>query len=148
MSGTGSIVVSTTPLAPASWTSAVIDPGSELAALSCPSSTLCVAVDRAGDVLTSLRPTGGAGSWTSAPVDAASGLVDLSCPSVQLCVAVGGGDVAFSTNPAAGGRSWQLASGVPWGRGRPRVREVRRQLWLLPDRVAERLMPNNELLRG
>ena len=37
--------------------------------VSCPSSGLCVAVDRAGNVVTSTNPTGGAAAWTVTDVD-------------------------------------------------------------------------------
>ena len=78
---------------------------------SCPSRTLCVAVDDAGRVLTARNPSRGMAAWTSGTVRT-GGLLDVSCPSVHLCVAVGGADVAFSTTPRQGARSWKLVRGV------------------------------------
>ncbi len=75
--------------------------------VSCPSASLCVAVDGSGDVLTSIEPTGGAAAWTSATIDADSGLTAVSCPSTALCVAVdGSGDVLTSTDPTGGSGAW------------------------------------------
>ena len=41
----------------------------QLDGVSCPSSGLCVAVDGAGDVVTSTNPTGGASAWTVTDVE-------------------------------------------------------------------------------
>ena len=103
-----------------SWSPArLIDPGSGLASgvsltgVSCPSLSLCVAVDDAGDVVTSTTPTSGA-RWTVAHVDRGHGrrptLNGVSCPSVSLCVAVDdAGDVVTSTAPTAGEGDWKIA---------------------------------------
>jgi hypothetical protein len=105
----GNASVSTAPLAGAqSWLIVGIDPGGSLSGVSCPSAGLCVAVDRAGRVLTASDPASAAASaWQSGLVDP-EGLVSVSCPSVSLCVAVGGQDVAFSNDPAAGSPSWSV----------------------------------------
>ena len=81
--------------------------------MSCPSVSLCVAVDDAGDVVTSTTPTSGA-RWTVAHVDRGHGwqptLDGVSCPSASLCVAVDdAGDVVTSTAPTAGEGHWQIA---------------------------------------
>ena len=77
--------------------------------VSCPSVSLCIAVDSAGNVLTSTNPTGGAGAWQLAHVAGAGSLLGVSCPSVSLCVAVGTGAVVTSTDPTGGAVAWQLA---------------------------------------
>src|ERR1035437_6243197 len=63
-----------------------------LGPVSCPLTTLCVAVDTAGNVLSSTNPTGGAAAWTGASPYAAipeSEAYDgISCPSRSLCAAV------------------------------------------------------------
>lgn len=72
--------------------------------LACPSESLCVVVDGAGDIFRTADPLGGA------PVLAASTGVALnavSCASVSLCVAVGGHD-AFTSRD--GGLSWSAAA--------------------------------------
>ncbi len=108
----GRVLTSTRPLtAGGGWTVAKVDPGTRPRALSCPSPRLCVAVDDAGHVLTAADPSRGPASWTSGSVRP-GGLLDVSCPSVHLCVAVGGPDVAFSTRPRLGARSWKLVRGV------------------------------------
>jgi uncharacterized membrane protein YgcG len=80
--------------------------------MSCPSTGLCVAVDGAGDVLSTTDPTGGAGAWARA-ASVANTFIDVSCPSRGLCVAVGGGDVATSTDPAGGAGAWSVAALIP-----------------------------------
>lgn len=87
-----------------------------LTAISCPSATLCVAVDGQGDVVASKAPAGGAATWTVAHVDSntAGGhqvrLTAVSCPSVSLCVAVDNlGDVFTSTDPTGGSTAWSGA---------------------------------------
>src|ERR1700683_116431 len=55
--------------------------------LSCPSTTLCVAVDGAGHVITSTQPKGSA-AWLTVDVDGTHAINDVACPSGSLCVAV------------------------------------------------------------
>jgi hypothetical protein len=87
--------------------------------VSCPSSTLCVAVDEVGNVLTSSNPTGGARAWKVTHVDGppncdffrvpCANLDSLSCPSVKLCVAADeGGNILTSTNPGGGTAAWKV----------------------------------------
>ena len=61
----------TDPTAGASaWTLASVNPkGRGIHGLSCPTASLCVAVDYAGNVLTSTDPTGGPGAWSAAAID-------------------------------------------------------------------------------
>lgn len=87
-----------------------------LSSVSCPSVSLCVAVDNVGQVVTSTDPAGGSSSWTAALIDRlgvvedfGSGVAGVSCPSVSLCVAVeGNGDVLTSTDPTGGGDAWRV----------------------------------------
>ena len=55
--------------------------------LSCASTRLCVAVDDAGNVLTSSDPADGP-AWHSAAVDPGHQLRGVSCPSTRFCVVV------------------------------------------------------------
>ena len=81
----------------------------DLEGVSCPSSGLCVAVDRGGNVVTSTNPTGGATAWTVTHVDGSNGLDSVSCPSSGLCVAVDdAGNVVTSTNPTGGASAWTV----------------------------------------
>ena len=81
-----------------------------LCAVSCPSASLCVAVDGSGNVLTSTNPAGGTGAWTRPRISQPGydELLAVSCPTVSLCVAGDdSGDVLVSTNPT---------SPAPWTR--------------------------------
>ncbi len=72
--------------------------------VSCPSASLCVAVDESGDVVASTDPTGGTATWT--PTKVAEGFKGVSCPSAQLCIAVGDKVIAASTDPTGGAGTW------------------------------------------
>jgi hypothetical protein len=50
-----------------------------IGALDCPTTDLCVIGDGAGQVLTSIDPTGGRGAWTTASVDREGWIASLSC---------------------------------------------------------------------
>ena len=68
-------------------------PGGELLSLqgiSCPSTTLCVAVDGSGNVLTSTHPTSQTAAWTSVDVTGGRTFTGISCPTTTLCVAIDG----------------------------------------------------------
>jgi hypothetical protein len=86
---------------------------SSLLDVSCPSASLCAAIDVYGNVLTSTRPTGGRGAWKrtrlqDASPDTIAVLNAISCPVVSLCVAVNGsGDVFTATNPTGGPGAWR-----------------------------------------
>lgn len=85
-----------------------------LPAISCPSASLCVVVDSAGNVVTSTDPGGGAKTWTVDHVDGSGGtsalLSGVSCPSVSVCVAVDqAGNVVTSPNPTGGASAWSVA---------------------------------------
>jgi hypothetical protein len=67
------------------WRTTTIDSGHKLSGVSCPTSKLCVAVDSAGNVLSSTHPTGGRAAWDSKRVDGEP-LSAVSCPSAGFCV--------------------------------------------------------------
>jgi hypothetical protein len=106
-------VTSTDPTGGASnWSTADADGTNSLVAISCPSSTLCVAVDESGDVLTSTNPAGGASAWTPAEVDTSGGQFwNVTCPSSSECVGVDdAGNIATSTNPTGGASAWTVTN--------------------------------------
>jgi hypothetical protein len=75
--------------------------------LSCPSASLCVAVDAAGHVLTSSDPAAASSSWTIRDVDGTNQLLGLACPTAFLCVAVDdAGNVLSASDPAGGAAAW------------------------------------------
>ncbi len=83
---------------------------SPIDAMACPSTRLCVAVDRAGRVLWSTNPAGGSRTWLAARVDGGNALTGIACPSTGLCVAVdGAGNVISSQNPTGGQAAWTVA---------------------------------------
>jgi len=56
-------------------------------AISCPSLSLCVAVDDIGDVMVSSQPTGGVRSWSIVAQNFGQ-FAGVSCPSPSFCAAV------------------------------------------------------------
>jgi hypothetical protein len=97
----GNVMTSTDPTSTAWSAPTTIDPNNQIADIACPSSSLCVAVDGAGNVLTD-----NGGTWSSTSLDAGHFLDGVSCPTTTFCVAVGqGGDVlvwngsAWTKNP-------------------------------------------------
>jgi hypothetical protein len=66
-------------------TSSVASTSTPFSEVACPSVSLCVATDPAGNIATSENPTGGAGAWTLTPSVGGAG---IGCASTTLCVAV------------------------------------------------------------
>ncbi len=87
-------------------------PSSAFGDVACPTTSLCVAVDASGNVVTSTNPTGGPSAWTMTAVAPGVNLTGVSCPNLELCVAVGGTNVLTSSDPTGGTGSW-TASEVP-----------------------------------
>lgn len=108
----GAVYVSTDPAAGAgSWSVDEANLGAHLTAVSCPSTSLCVAVSggygkAAGRVLTTTAPT--SGGWQSAALGGAPDLRGVSCSSPSQCVAVAkGGRIFVSTDPTGGAGAWR-----------------------------------------
>ncbi len=103
------MIQSTAPTAGASaWTVGHVSLGENLngnlRGISCPTSTLCVAVDFSGGVWTTTNPALGPSSWVPAKIPKAKSLFGISCTSEAFCVLVGSGGLIFtSTNPTGGG---------------------------------------------
>jgi hypothetical protein len=85
--------------------------------ISCPSRSLCAAVD-GQDVVYSTDPDAGGRVWhvthIGLPQNSSTGspgtLVSISCPSSKLCAAVDDvGDVITSRHPASGRRAWKIS---------------------------------------
>lgn len=79
-------------------------PAGGLSAVSCGSTTTCVAVSD----LDAERTVDGGASWTTVPLPAGAQAVAISCPSALDCVAVGGSSVTGTTAYATGdgGLTW------------------------------------------
>jgi hypothetical protein len=91
----GSLVESAKPTGPASgWKKVKVDlagaanPANELDAISCSSSTHCVAVDAVGNAISTGAPKGAASGWKVVHADPLGPLDSVSCPTASLCVAV------------------------------------------------------------
>ena len=109
---TGGIAVSTNAASGSpKWTGAIVDPGLYLRSVSCPSTSLCVAVgSNRGDVLTSTDPAAGPSSWSVTTLPGSRGMSAVSC-TAQFCIvasadSTGHGEILTSTNPAGGAGTW------------------------------------------
>ncbi|MCA1682677.1 MAG: hypothetical protein LC685_01535 [Actinobacteria bacterium] len=81
-----------------------------LVGVSCPSVTLCVAVDDdAGGIVTGSTPAAAAGWRVTRLSHVTTRLSGVSCPSAALCVAVGYPGVVTSTDPLGGAGAWNAA---------------------------------------
>jgi hypothetical protein len=75
--------------------------------MSCPTTSLCVATDNDGNIVTSTNPAGGAGAWKVTNVDGPLVIAGVSCVSVSLCVAIDqNGHALASTDPTGGVTAW------------------------------------------
>jgi hypothetical protein len=104
---TGAIASATAPSG--TWTQATVDGAHTIEGIACPSTTLCVAVDNAGNALyDSSPPTGG---WTTESVgDGTTALDAISCPTTSSCAAAPArGSVLTSTSPTSG-QAWTKTS--------------------------------------
>jgi hypothetical protein len=104
-----------------SWSApTAIDTGNSLTSMSCPysyPSTVCIAADDAGNVLSTTNPSGGAGAWTAAHVDGTNALAGVSCGSAG-CVAVDDlGNAITSSEPTASAGAWTAAAIDPGNGG-------------------------------
>ena len=89
---------------PFSWTPANVDGGNAIQGISCPTTSLCVATDSAGNVIASDNPAGGVLAWALPDNVTGTSINDISCPTTSLCVAVDqAGFVWTSTDPTTAG---------------------------------------------
>jgi YVTN family beta-propeller protein len=88
-----------------------------LDAISCPSPSLCVAVDDEGQIISTTTPST-TQPWPQTIADPGNQLQDLSCPASNLCVAVDQlGNIVTSVDPGAGpGALWTVKDADPGGR--------------------------------
>jgi Divergent InlB B-repeat domain len=106
---------------PTTWSAAsLVAPGSllpmsatgySLNDVSCPSTSLCVAVARFGNAVATTNPTGGGEAWSAANIDGTTAINSVSCPSLSLCVAADdSGNVLTSSDPAGKGKTWSVTN--------------------------------------
>lgn len=127
----GDVVISTDPIGGAeTWHATKIDPQQTvggvtfgLEAISCPSETLCVAVDEAGDVVSSEDPSGGTSAWHIVQLPNAHGyshqfndLTDVSCVSATFCAAVNiDGEAFIASEPTGPASAWSTRLPIYYG---------------------------------
>lgn len=122
----GGVLVSTDPTGgAAAWSMTNVnvahDNAIHLTGVSCPSASLCVAVNGAnpggpaGKILTTTDPT--SGPWQIAQLDSSIHFTGVSCTGPTLCVAVArGGTIAVSSDPTGGATAWKVID-APGGAG-------------------------------
>lgn len=83
------------------------------AAISCPTTTLCVAVDNSsnGQVAVTTDPTGPASAWTLTPLGSGVTLDAVNCVSATFCM-IGGSDGYYSTDPTGGASAWKAVTSL------------------------------------
>ncbi|HVD40066.1 MAG TPA: hypothetical protein VNC16_03565 [Solirubrobacterales bacterium] len=96
----GNVFVSDEPTVAGAWEGTEIEAGEEVLAISCPSSSLCVAATDE-DLFTSPDPA--AGSWSATGL---FGVWDVSCPSTSFCAATTFHGVVVSDEPEGGAATW------------------------------------------
>lgn len=99
-----------------SWSGPMpFDSGRSPNAISCVSESLCVAVDREGDALSTLDATAAPPAWSSAAIDPGESLNAVSCNPGGMCAAVDArGYALVSFEPGAS--AWLPASSIDSGR--------------------------------
>jgi len=107
------------PALAATWTTRQL-PGAAaetpLFGISCPSTSLCVAVGGGNTIASSVDPAGGPGAWSVVNPGGAgfpnqNEIKGVSCPSPQLCVAASfEGLIYTSTDPTGGTGAWSIAN--------------------------------------
>jgi hypothetical protein len=112
VSSSGSSVYVSADALAGSWSSMVVDTvdsqyENQIQSVACPSTQLCIAADREGNVAGSSDPASPSASWQLGLVDAVPVPDDISCGPGSVCVAVdSGGNILTSSNPVAGAASW------------------------------------------
>ena len=96
----GGRVFSTSAPTAGQWQSVQLGGSPDLRAVSCTTTSVCVAVAKGGRIFVSADPTGGAGSWREVGSPTQRDLEGVSCVATFLCAAGdGGGNVLTSTDP-------------------------------------------------
>ena len=95
------------------WTTTEIEPGlgAAVTAVSCTSTSFCLAVDDHGRALRTTNPTAASPAWTAQDdIDGLNGYDTVACVATSLCVAgqYATGRAAITTNPAAGTPAWKV----------------------------------------
>jgi hypothetical protein len=125
-----------------SWSVSTTDGAGQPSAVSCASESLCVAVDRAGNALSSGDPISPEPHWASTGIDKGQPLTAVACESAGLCVAVDGAGRALSTtNPLAG--AWSAPAAINAGSALTGVSCMSASLCVAVDAAGEVLASPN-----
>ena len=83
------------------------------AAISCPTTTFCVAVDNGStnQVAYTTDPAGPASAWTLTTIGSGVLLDSVSCQSATLCI-VGGSQAYYSADPTGGATAWKAIAAL------------------------------------
>ena len=97
--------------APLYWSSPIVVDGTHgFYGLSCPSSSLCVTADNAGNIATSTDPESEESQWTLTHLAGLEGAGvpggEVSCASAGVCVVLAGAKLFASLDPTGGARAW------------------------------------------
>lgn len=86
------------------WRSEQLGGSPDLRAVSCTTTSVCLAVAKAGRIFASADPSGGAGSWHEVGLPTRRDLGGVSCVAGFLCAAGdGGGNILTTTDPVVSG---------------------------------------------
>jgi hypothetical protein len=111
----GQIVTSTNPLAGLWTVSRASGSQGAMFGVACPSPTLCVSGNEAGNLAVSVNPTGGPVAWDTYDGGGSVQITASSCASNSKCVAVdNNGDVLASKNPTGGQQAWSFTNLIPY----------------------------------
>ncbi|HEV7772874.1 MAG TPA: hypothetical protein VGO48_06265 [Conexibacter sp.] len=84
-------------------------PAAHVLDVSCAGNRLCVALDDAGNALSSTLPLSTLGSWQWTPVSPGRALNDVSCTASGFCAAVGDDSwTATTSQPTGAGAAWSV----------------------------------------
>ncbi len=115
VSSAGEVAVSTHP-AGGGWRVRAIDPSPPTTAITCASTTSCLAVDEAGQVLASANPAEATATWSATPASLTGAFTAASCAAGGLCAAVGAHGEALVSDqvlsPASGWEQSLAPSGI------------------------------------
>jgi Domain of unknown function (DUF929) len=89
-------------------------PALALIAVSCASTTMCVAVDELGNAVVTHDPNAATPTWRAPiDIDGTNAIGDISCPSSSLCVAVDyAGNALISRDPDAATPTWSAPADI------------------------------------
>jgi hypothetical protein len=94
-------------------------PAAALKAVSCPSATLCVAVDSLGQEIAFATPDPATPAATADAI-ATTALVGVSCPTATQCTAINATGEAITFDPASPSGATSVATGETWSTDRTR----------------------------